>query len=641
MVVCGLASGMAASLVAQYDDLIRCTNVITGGGCEPEFIKFVLNQEECRKRWLASEQECKRLRLELEKLNAVKENLEMNLSMARRIVDMEKKKRRQAEEERDSLEKQIGLVREVVFIENRINDETKERLAFLNNTASRSRVSIGRQDGNILEAQRLSAIKEDCDTTGSLLSDLSYSRSEDDLDVDVVRTIRSWRKHRPSITVDEVEDHVPKRRRKSNRAIEIDGVEAGPDEHLVATTTFKMARDGPISATSRIEAVPSSETKSSLSTPVVPPLKNVIASAPPKPTDLSSDTDDSMTPKTSRKQSIQPSPHVGGFNFGADKIINNRPHAFCSKTIIRPEMCEPCSKKIKFGKIALKCRDCRGVCHLTCKDNLPLPCVPVTNTPTGKGFIGSIADFAPPTPPMIPALILHCVKEVEARGLNEVGLYRVPGSDRDVRMLREKFLRARGVPNLSGVEIPVICGTIKDFLRSLKEPLVTYSLWPEFIRTVDIKDLTERNSALYQLISELPQPNRDTLAFMILHLQKVSECPECKMPASNLAKVFGPTLIGFSSQEPEPMAVMTESKQLVPVVENLMSLPSEYWAHFVNNNSTPISSRSDTLFATPSATSLKWQHSGSSTRRFFNTPHGGNRPFGGKKFFTDSPMQKE
>jgi Rac GTPase-activating protein 1 len=86
--------------------------------------------------------------------------------------------------------------------------------------------------------------------------------------------------------------------------------------------------------------------------------------------------------------------------------------------------------------------------------------------------------------------------------------------------VQEKFLRGKGVPNLSKIDIHVVCGAIKDFLRSLLEPLVTYTLWQDFVKAAETSDPEDARAAMYQAISELPQPNRDTLAFLIMHLQR-------------------------------------------------------------------------------------------------------------------------
>ena len=52
-----------------------------------------------------------------------------------------------------------------------------------------------------------------------------------------------------------------------------------------------------------------------------------------------------------------------------------------------------------------------------------------------------MADYTPLTPPMIPALLMCCVKDVEERGINEVGIYRVPGNESDAMEILGKFTK--------------------------------------------------------------------------------------------------------------------------------------------------------------------------------------------------------
>ncbi len=56
--------------------------------------------------------------------------------------------------------------------------------------------------------------------------------------------------------------------------------------------------------------------------------------------------------------------------------------------------------------------------------------------------------------------------------------------------------------------------------------------------------------ATLEAIACLPPPNKDTLAFLILHLQRVAAQHQAnKMPMVSLAKVFGPTIVGESHQQ--------------------------------------------------------------------------------------------
>lgn len=47
--------------------------------------------------------------------------------------------------------------------------------------------------------------------------------------------------------------------------------------------------------------------------------------------------------------------------------------------------------------------------------------------------------------------------------------------------------------------------------------------------------------------------------------ERISDIPACKMPADNLATVFGPTVVGYSSAEPTMNQIMmqTKTQQLV------------------------------------------------------------------------------
>lgn len=66
--------------------------------------------------------------------------------------------------------------------------------------------------------------------------------------------------------------------------------------------------------------------------------------------------------------------------------------------------------------------------------------------------------------------------------LPQVGLYRVSGHERLVKELKEKLIRGKTLPALNKIEdIHVITGVLKDFLRNLPEPLLTFQLNKAFM----------------------------------------------------------------------------------------------------------------------------------------------------------------
>lgn len=105
----------------------------------------------------------------------------------------------------------------------------------------------------------------------------------------------------------------------------------------------------------------------------------------------------------------------------------------------------------------------------------------------------------------------------------------------------------------------MLCGCIKDFLRHLREPLIPTALWKDFSNATQIMSDDESMQAMIAAIKKLPFANRDTLAFLIQHFLRVASCEEIRMPKMNIAKVFGPTIVGYSSADPDSHAIFIET----------------------------------------------------------------------------------
>ncbi|XP_069896957.1 rac GTPase-activating protein 1 isoform X2 [Dipodomys merriami] len=505
-----------------FEQLVRRVEILSEGN-ELQFIQLAKDFEDFRKKWQRTDHELGKYKDLLMKVESERSALDVKLKHARNQVELEIKRRQRAEADCEKLERQIQLIREMLMCDTsgsiQLSEEQKSALAFLN----KGQPSSGNA-GN----KRLSTIDE----SGSILSDISFDKTDESLDWDS-SMVRNFK--------------LKKREKRGN-------------ESIVAKTTVTVPNDGgPIEAVSTIETVPY-WTRSRRKTGTLQTWNSdsTLSSRPPEPR---TETDGLGTPQTN-----------GGM----------RLHDFVSKTVIKPESCVPCGKRIKFGKLSLKCRDCRVVSHPECRDRCPLPCIPtLIGTPVKIGE-GMLADFVSQTSPMIPSIVVHCVNEIEQRGLTETGLYRISGCDRTVKELKEKFLRVKTVPLLSKVDdIHAICSLLKDFLRNLKEPLLTFRLNKAFMEAAEITDEDNSIAAMYQAVSELPQANRDTLAFLMIHLQRVAQSPNTKMDVANLAKVFGPTIVAHAVPNPDPVTILQDVKRQPKVVERLLSLPLEYWSQFM------------------------------------------------------------
>ncbi|KAI8606141.1 hypothetical protein EDD21DRAFT_361790 [Dissophora ornata] len=147
----------------------------------------------------------------------------------------------------------------------------------------------------------------------------------------------------------------------------------------------------------------------------------------------------------------------------------------------------------------------------------------------------------------IPLVVEKCITEIEKRGLEEVGIYRVPGAVSAINKLRLSFNSGSQNVDLDSDEwkdINVVAGALKQFLRELPEGVMTSALYDSLIAASALADYDERLLTMKDLIRTLPPPNYLLLKRIVEHLERITDYEEINhMYATNLAIVFGPTLL--------------------------------------------------------------------------------------------------
>ncbi|NWX94990.1 SYDE2 protein, partial [Nothoprocta ornata] len=183
---------------------------------------------------------------------------------------------------------------------------------------------------------------------------------------------------------------------------------------------------------------------------------------------------------------------------------------------------------------------------------------------------------------MVPLLMQKCILEIEKRGCQVVGLYRLCGSAAVKKELREAFERDSKAVSLCENQYPdvnVITGVLKDYLRELPSPLITKQLYEAVLDAMVKNPLKMTASGCENdpsdsehtaaLLDCLPDVEKATLKMLLDHLKLVASYHEVnKMTCQNLAVCFGPVLL---SQRQETSnhnnRVFTDSEELASALD--------------------------------------------------------------------------
>lgn len=170
-------------------------------------------------------------------------------------------------------------------------------------------------------------------------------------------------------------------------------------------------------------------------------------------------------------------------------------------------------------------------------------------------------------------ILRKCINAVETRGINDQGLYRVVGVSSKVQRLLSMLMDVKtcnevDLENSIDWEVKTITSALKQYLRSLPEPLMTYELHGDFIVPAKSGSPESRVNAIHFLVHKLPEKNKEMLDILVKHLTNVSNhSKQNLMTVANLGVVFGPTLM--RPQEETVAAIMDLKFQNI-VVEILI-----------------------------------------------------------------------
>ncbi|OLL22476.1 putative Rho-type GTPase-activating protein 3 [Neolecta irregularis DAH-3] len=235
-------------------------------------------------------------------------------------------------------------------------------------------------------------------------------------------------------------------------------------------------------------------------------------------------------------------------------------HTFVESRFLRLTKCDHCGDKL-WG-LEVRCQSCGFGAHGKCIAEVVAACSGVNRQIMLRDG-DSMSDHSLIEVPIfgndlckqaevegvpIPYIVARCIEEVEFRGMDYEGIYRKSGGASQMKVIIDLFESGQTdldltEPGGSG-DICGVTSVLKQYFRQLPNPLITFEEYEDFLKVSQVVDIEERFAAMIMVLKRLPTPNYETLRFLLLHLNRVSEQADVNlMNTRNLAVVFSPTLV--------------------------------------------------------------------------------------------------
>ncbi|KAF5312338.1 hypothetical protein D9619_002972 [Psilocybe cf. subviscida] len=188
----------------------------------------------------------------------------------------------------------------------------------------------------------------------------------------------------------------------------------------------------------------------------------------------------------------------------------------------------------------------------------------------------------------VPKIIRICVEEIDKRGLETEGIYRVSGRHALVQALQHEIERDEGAFHFYPKDdVYAVASLLKLYLRELPEPVFKFSLQDRIQHTEDRDEHIANNFMLLRSkMRRLPPVHQATLKAIIEHLARIaSRSDKNKMDPKNLAIVFGSVIFGEDEMPKDGINLLTVQTTKDTLMEDLI-----VHAHLIYDHEAPHSS---------------------------------------------------
>uniref|UniRef100_A0AAR2LZJ3 Myosin IXA n=1 Tax=Pygocentrus nattereri TaxID=42514 RepID=A0AAR2LZJ3_PYGNA len=217
-------------------------------------------------------------------------------------------------------------------------------------------------------------------------------------------------------------------------------------------------------------------------------------------------------------------------------------HIFKSTQYSIPTYCEYCSSLIWMMDRA--CVLCRYACHRKCCLRMTTKCSKKVRNGQLCFVFGVELSRLTNDERAVPLVVEKLINYIEMHGLYTEGIYRKSGSTNKIKELKMGLDTDSNSVNLDDYNIHVIASVLKQWLRDLPNPLLTFELYEEFLRATGLQDKREVVKGVYTVIDQLSRTHLCTLERLIFHLVRISLQEETnRMSANALAIVFAPCIL--------------------------------------------------------------------------------------------------